>query len=158
MPEALLNYLVRLDWSHGDQAVFTFEEMIRFFDIADVMASASAFNPDKLRMLNQQRIIAMPAEALGQRLSAYLEQARFDPQNGPAPAKLTDGFCERADTLVQMAESTGYYFAEFDEIEPKAAKKHLRPGARDRIGNCAERRFPRIRNLAMLVDRLCCDV
>lgn len=127
LPEALLNYLVRLGWSHGDKEIFSKEEMISLFDITNVNASASTFNPDKLRWLNQQYIIQMPAEALGRRLSPYLEQAALDPQHGPAPAELADGFRERAETLVQMAESARYCYADFDEIEPKAAKKHLRP-------------------------------
>jgi len=127
LPEALLNYLVRLGWSHGDQEIFSIEEMINLFDIANVNASASTFNPDKLRWLNQQYIIQMPAEELGRRLSPYLEQAGLDLQNGPAPAALAEGFRERAETLVQMAESARYCYADFDEIEPKAAKKHLRP-------------------------------
>ncbi len=127
LPEALLNYLVRLGWSHGDQEIFSIEEMINLFDIANVNASASTFNPDKLRWLNQQHIIQMPAEELGRRLSPYLEQAGLDPQHGPAPAELADGFRERAETLVQMAESARYCYADFDEIEPRAAKKHLRP-------------------------------
>ncbi|MCZ6641776.1 MAG: glutamate--tRNA ligase, partial [Gammaproteobacteria bacterium] len=121
LPEALINYLVRLGWSHGDQEIFSIEEMIRLFDIADVNASASTFNPDKLRWLNQQYIIRMPSEELGRRLSPYLEQAGLDPHNGPAPAELAEGFRERAETLVQMAESARYCYADFDEIEPKAA-------------------------------------
>lgn len=127
LPEALINYLVRLGWSYGDQEIFSIAEMIRLFDIANVNASASTFNPDKLRWLNQQYIIRMPAEELGRRLSPYLEQAGLDPQNGPAPAELADGFRERAETLAQMAASARFCYAEFDEIEPKAAKKHLRP-------------------------------
>ena len=127
LPEALLNYLVRLGWSHGDQEIFSIEEMINLFDIANVNASASTFNPDKLRWLNQQYIIQMPVEELGRRLSPYLEQAGLDPQNGPAPAELAEGFRERAETLVQMSESARYCYAEFDEIDSKAAKKHLRP-------------------------------
>jgi len=127
LPEALLNYLVRLGWSHGDQEIFSLQEMISLFDIANVNASASTFNPDKLRWLNQQYIIQMPAEELGRRLSPYLELAGLDPQHGPAPAELAEGFRERAETLVQMAESARCCYADFDEIEPKAAKKHLRP-------------------------------
>ena len=69
----------------------------------------------------------MPADELGRRLTPYIEQAGLDPQNGPAPAALADGFRERAETLVQMAESCRYCYEDFDEIEPKAAKKNLRP-------------------------------
>src|SRR5271163_654825 len=61
LPEALLNYLVRLGWSHGDQEVFTIEEMVRMFDIADVNKSASAFNIEKLAWLNQQHMMHTPA-------------------------------------------------------------------------------------------------
>lgn len=127
LPEALLNYLVRLGWSHGDQEIFSLDEMIRLFDVADVNPSAAAFNPDKLRWLNQQHIIGMPAEALGQRLVPYLEKAGLDPAGGPDPARVAEGFRERAETLVQMAESCRYCYEDFDEIEPAAAKKHLRP-------------------------------
>ena len=62
LPEALINYLVRLGWSYGDQEIFSKEEMISLFDIANVNASASTFNPEKLLWLNQQYIIHMPAE------------------------------------------------------------------------------------------------
>lgn len=126
LPEALNNYLVRLGWSYGDQEIFSREEMIELFDIANVNASASMFNPDKLRWLNQQYIIRMPVEELGHRLVPYLEQVGLDPKNGPPAAEIAEGFQERAETLVQMAESARYCFEDFDEIEPTAAKKNLR--------------------------------
>jgi glutamyl-tRNA synthetase len=127
LPEALLNYLVRLGWSHGDQEIFSMEEMIRLFDITDVNPSASAFNPEKLRWLNQQHIIAMPAGALGERLVPYLRRAGLDPSRGPKPARVAEGYRERAETLVQMAASCRYCYEDFEEIDPAAAKKHLRP-------------------------------
>jgi glutamyl-tRNA synthetase len=127
LPEALLNYLVRLGWSHGDQEIFSLEEMIRLFDIADVNASAAAFSPEKLRWLNQQHIIAMPADELGERLLPFLRRAGLDPAGGPEPARIAAGYRERAETLVQMAESCRYCYEDFDEIEATAAKKHLRP-------------------------------
>lgn len=139
LPEALLNYLVRLGWSHGDQEVFTTEEMIRLFDVAAVNASASAFNPKKLRWLNQQYIIATPAEELGRMLTPYLKLAGLDPRNGPAPAAVADGFRERAETLAQMAESARYCYADFDEIDPQAAKKHLRPVILDAMQDIRDR-------------------
>ncbi len=76
---------VRLGWSHGDQEIFSVEEMIRLFDIAEVNQSASAFNPEKLLWINQQHIIAAPAERLGEDLVPYLETGGLDPANGPAP-------------------------------------------------------------------------
>ncbi|WP_405240806.1 glutamate--tRNA ligase [Lentisalinibacter orientalis] len=127
LPEALLNYLVRLGWSHGDQEVFTIDEMIELFDIADVNHSASAFNPEKLRWLDQQHIIAMRSEELGHRLLPYLRQAGLDVENGPDPVEVARAYRERADTLLHMAASARYCYEDFDEIEPTSAKKHLRP-------------------------------
>jgi len=127
LPEALLNYLVRLGWSHGDQEVFSIEEMIRYFDIADVNQSASSFNPEKLRWLNQQHIIAAPPEQIAAALPPYLEQAALDPQNGPDLADLAYGFRERAETLQQMVATSRYCYEDFDNIDDKAAKKNLRP-------------------------------
>lgn len=127
LPEALLNYLVRLGWSHGDQEIFSIEEMLRLFDINDVNASASAFNPEKLKWLNQQHIISMAAEELGGRLVPYLRKAGLDPDDGPDPARVAEGFRERAETLVQMAASCRYCYEDFAMPEPSAAKKHLRP-------------------------------
>ena len=105
LPQAMLNYLVRLGWSHGDQELFSLDEMISLFDIADVNQSASAFNPEKLRWINQQRIIGAPAADLGRALLPYLSAIGLDPSNGPASADVADGFRERAETLLDMAES-----------------------------------------------------
>ncbi|MGH8195797.1 MAG: glutamate--tRNA ligase [Woeseiaceae bacterium] len=127
LPQALLNYLVRLGWSHGDQEIFSIDEMIRLFDIADVNPSASAFNPEKLLWLNQQHIIAMPADTLGELLVPYLRRGGLDPSNGPDPARVAEGYRERAETLVQMAANCRYCYEDFEEIDAAAAKKHLRP-------------------------------
>ena len=127
LPEAMLNYLVRLGWSRGDQEIFSVDEMIKLFDIADVNQSASSFNPEKLLWLNQQHIINAPAEKLGEALLPYLEQAGIDPANGPALADLAEGFRERAETLTHMVASSRYCYEDFDQIDPKAAKKNLRP-------------------------------
>ena len=127
LPEAMLNYLVRLGWSHGDQEIFSLDEMVQHFDIADVNQSASMFNPEKLLWLNQQHIIAAPAERTGKALLPYLHAAGLDADSGPAPADVADGFRERAETLVQMVESARYCYEDFEVIEPKAAKKNLRP-------------------------------
>ena len=127
LPEALLNYIVRLGWSHGDQEVFSVGEMITLFDIAEVNQSASAFNPEKLLWLNQQHIIATPADELGARLDPFLRAAGLEPANGPQPQAVADAYRERAATLVQMAASARYLYEDFTAYEATAAKKHLRP-------------------------------
>lgn len=140
LPEAMLNYLVRLGWSHGDQELFSVDEMIEHFDIADVNQSASAFNPEKLLWLNQQHIIAMPAEKLGEALTPFLAKVGLDAAEGPNPVHVAEGFHERAETLLHLAASARYCYEDFEVIEPKAAKKNLRPvileplkAARDRL-------------------------
>lgn len=125
LPEALVNYLVRLGWAHGDQEVFTPEEMIEHFDLAAVSHSASTFNPEKLNWLNQQHMKAMPAEELGQRLRPYLQRAGLDPAAGPDPAALVPALRERSTTLVDMAESSRFFYEEFAEYDEKSARKHL---------------------------------
>ncbi len=139
LPEALLNYLVRLGWSHGDQEVFSVDEMIQLFDIADVNQSASSFNPEKLLWLNQQHIIDAPAERLGAVLITYLKAAGLDPDRGPDPKDLADGFRERAETLVEMASSARFCYEDFEEIDAKAAKKNLRPVILEPLRSIRER-------------------
>ncbi len=116
LPEAMLNYLVRLGWSHGDQEIFSVDEMIELFDIADINQSASAFNAEKLLWLNQQHIIAAPAARLGKELVPYLRAAGLDPGNGPDPADVAEGFRERAETLQRMAASARYLYEDFEAI------------------------------------------
>ncbi len=127
LPEVMLNYLVRLGWSYGDQEVFSVDEMIKLFDIADVNQWASAFNPEKLLWQNQQHIIAAPAERIGKLLAPFLVEAGLDPEAGPPADDVARVFRERAETLSQMAASARYCFEDFDEIDAKAAKKNLRP-------------------------------
>ncbi|MCG8370101.1 MAG: glutamate--tRNA ligase, partial [Proteobacteria bacterium] len=127
LPGAMLNYLVRLGWSFGDRETFSVDEMIERFDIADVNQSASAFNPEKLRWLNQQHIIGADAAGLATALEPFLERAGYDLRSGPTPAAVAEAFRERAETLEQMAESARWSYEDFEEIDPKAAKKNLRP-------------------------------
>jgi glutamyl-tRNA synthetase len=127
LPEAMLNYLVRLGWSHGDQEIFSIDEMITLFDIKDVNQSASSFNPEKLLWINQQHIIATPTDKLGEALEPFLVESGLDPAEGPDPAAVAEGFHERAETLLRMAASSRYCYEDFDDIDEKSAKKHLRP-------------------------------
>ena len=127
LPEAMLNYLVRLGWSHGDQEKFSVEEMMQLFDIAHINQSASAFDPEKLLWINQQHIISASTERLADALLPYIKAAGLIPENGPPLSDLADGFRERAETLKQMVESSRYCYEDFEEIDAKAAKKNLRP-------------------------------
>jgi len=125
LPDALLNYLVRLGWSHGDQEVFTREEMIAAFDIHDVNKSASAFNPEKLLWLNQQHMMrAMPA-ALVPHLRAQLHRLGTDSSDQQMLEGVILAQRERAKTMKEMAVNSRFFFVEDIELDLKAAAKHL---------------------------------
>ena len=127
LPAAMLNYLVRLGWSHGDQEIFSVDEMTEYFDIVDVNQSASTFNPEKLLWINQQHIIATPTDKLGEYLMPFLVKVGLNPTEGPDPVHVAEGFHERGETLLRMATSARYCYEDFEEIDEKSAKKHLRP-------------------------------
>jgi glutamyl-tRNA synthetase len=127
LPQALLNYLVRLGWSHGDQELFTREEMVRLFDIAAVNEAASRFDPEKLRWLNQQYIINGERQALARDLQSHMERRGLDWRNGPALVAVVDAYRERAVTLDDMVQASWYAFNDFDHVEEKVARQHLRP-------------------------------
>jgi glutamyl-tRNA synthetase len=139
LPDALLNYLVRLGWSHGDQEVFTREEMIADFDIHDVNKAASAFNPEKLLWLNQQHMVRAQPAALVPYLQAQLRRLGLESND----QKLLEGVIvaqrERAKTMKEMAANSRFFFVEAVEIDPKAAAKHLTADARPVLQKVRER-------------------
>lgn len=126
LPEALLNYLVRLGWSHGDQEIFSRDEMIEFFDIADVNAAASTFNPEKLLWLNQQYIMKLPGEELAQALRSGLNAQGININDGPDVASVAELLRERASTLAALVADSLYFYRDFASFDDKAAKKHLK--------------------------------
>jgi glutamyl-tRNA synthetase len=138
LPEALLNYLVRLGWSHGDQEVFSIDEMIELFDIKDVNAAASMFNREKLLWLNQQYIINAAPEYIAHHLGIHLGELGIDPTEGPDILEVVKAQQERAQTLVEMAEISRFIYQDFDEYDEKAAKKHLRPVAKEPLEKMRE--------------------
>ncbi len=131
LPEALLNYLVRLGWSHGDQELFSVDEMIELFDIVDVNRAASVFNTDKLRWLNQQHIIRTDPMHIARYLTHHLGLRGIDPTEGPDLLEVVKAQHERATTLVEMAEISECFYRDFESFDEQAAKKHLRPVARE---------------------------
>ncbi len=125
LPEALLNYLVRLGWSHGDQEVFSMEEMQQLFDITDVNKSASAFNPDKLLWLNQQHIMRATPERLAEYLKPQLAALGVAVTDDRVLLAVVQVQRERAKTLREMAQNSVYFFRDFTSYDEKAAKKNL---------------------------------
>jgi glutamyl-tRNA synthetase len=125
LPDALLNYLVRLGWSHGDQEVFTREEMIAAFDIKDVNKAAAAFNPEKLLWLNQQHIMRTRPAELVPYLRAQLQRLGLDSDDQALLEGVVRAQQERAKTMKEMAQNSRFFFTRDVELDPKAARKHL---------------------------------
>ena len=139
LPEAMLNYLVRLGWSSGDQEIFSLDEMISSFDIQDVNRAASAFDVDKLKWLNQHYIKASDSTQLVSLLSDRLKDRGIDVSSGPPVDDVVSALRERAQTLDEMADKSEYFFSEFEDYDTKAAQKHLRPVARDMLADVRSR-------------------
>ena len=125
LPDAVLNYLVRLGWSHGDQEVFSREDMIRLFDIDAVNASASRFDREKLQWLNQQHLKSSVPEGIAAPFLRQLQRAGLDPAEGPAPEAVIEAYRERATTLRELAECAAYLYGEPRSIDEAAVRKHL---------------------------------
>ena len=133
LPEALLNYLVRLGWSHGDQEIFSKEEMIEHFRLESISKSASAFNTDKLRWLNNHYMKSASPEHVATYLQWHLDQRKIDLSNGPDICAVIQLLAERCNTLCELAEQSRYFYQDFDSFNPEAAKKHLRPVAKEAL-------------------------
>ena len=129
LPEALLNYLVRLGWSHGDDELFTLDQMVEFFDIKDVNKAASAFNTEKLLWINQHYIKNADPARLARLLSLHMGELGIDPAMGPDLVDVVHEQQERARTLVEMAELSAFFYRDYESFDEKAAKKHLKVAA-----------------------------
>ena len=133
LPEALLNYLVRLGWSHGDQEIFSIDEMIEHFELENVNRAPSTFNPEKLLWLNQQYIMKDDPARIAHLLSPHMGERDVDPAEGPDLVEVARLLQERASTLVEMADQALFFYRDFEDYDPKAAKAHLRPAAREAL-------------------------
>ena len=125
LPEALLNYLVRLGWSHGDQEIFSLAELVQLFDIADVNKAASAFNPEKLQWVNQQHMMRAPLPYLADILREQLRRIGVETEDQMLLEGVVAGQRERSKTMKEMAESSRYFFVADVEIDEKVGRKHL---------------------------------
>ena len=125
MPEAMLNYLVRLGWSHGDQELFTREEMIAKFDFDHVSASPSRFDMEKAYWVNHQYLKTADLGLIAGEFDWHLRRLNLDPANGPDLKAVIEQQRERCRTLREMAEKSKFFFADLDGYNEKDAAKHL---------------------------------
>jgi glutamyl-tRNA synthetase len=130
LPEALFNYLARLGWSHGDQEVFSREDVAAQFDLAHVGQAAAVFDRVKLEWLNQHWIKTLPPEQVAERLVPFLERAGLPvPADRAWLARVVVTLRERARTLVEMAEASRFYFEPPASYDPAAVAKFWTPEA-----------------------------
>lgn len=125
-PQALLNYLLRLGWSHEDQEIFNREEMIDLFKIENVNGAPSTFNTQKLLWVNEQYIKTLAADEIAEHLQWHLDEQNLDTSNGPALNDVIDAHRERAKTLKELAATIRYYYEDFTVYDENAAKKHFK--------------------------------
>lgn len=125
LPQALLNYLVRLGWSYGDQEIFTLDEMIEYFDLVDVNKAASAFNTEKLLWLNQHYIKTLPVDEVAKAFAWQCDFQGLSTEDGPELTEVVSALCERATTLKEMVEMARYFYEPIT-IDEKAGQKHLK--------------------------------
>jgi len=128
LPEAILNYLIRLGWSHGDQEVFSREEMLEFFELENIHSAASAFNTEKLNWMNQQYLKSLPGDVIAGHLQWHLDHQALDVSQGPAINDVIDAQRDRAKGLVDLVEMSRYFYEDFESYDEKAMKKQFKPG------------------------------
>ena len=129
LPDALINYLVRLGWSHGDQEIFSRQELCELFDLSGANRAASVLDMDKLNWLNQHYIKSADSAYLAGLLQEQLEKRGVDTADGPDLPVLVDVQRDRAKTLAEMADKSLFAFGELGEYSEKAARKHLKAAA-----------------------------
>ena len=123
LPEAMLNYLARLGWSHGDQEIFSREELIQHFDLAHVGSAGAIFDPEKLQWLNNYWIRRADVDRLARELQPFLERAGLPvPSDARWLARIVETLKERSKTLVEMAELAAFYLVAPTGYDPQAAR------------------------------------
>ncbi|MGO4551744.1 glutamate--tRNA ligase [Lysobacter sp. 2RAF19] len=139
LPHALLNYLARLGWSHGDQEIFSIAELVSLFDLKDVNAKASRLDSQKLGWLNQQYLKTDDPEEVGKHLEWHLRNAGYDLAQGPTPADIVIAMRDRVQTLKDMAERAAVWFGPLTTYDDAAVAKHLTAGARAPLSDARDR-------------------
>ena len=136
LPEALLNYLVRLGWGHGDQEIFTMDEMIKLFSLDAISKSASAFNTEKLKWVNNQYIKTLPPKRVAEELVWQMNYLHIDYSKGPTLEHVVTALAERSHTLREMAEQSRYFYEEYEDYDAAAAKKWFKSNSLEALEKC----------------------
>lgn len=125
LAEAVMNYLSRLGWAHGDQEIFSSAELIEKFDISNVGKSPAIFDMDKLLWVNSHYMKTLPAVEIRDRLVPFIEKLGYPAPDGERLLKIVAILKERAKTLKEMAQMAEFFFKEEIDYDVKAKEKHL---------------------------------
>ena len=139
LPEALLNYLVRLGWSNGDQEIFSIVEMIELFELENINNSPASFNQEKLDWMNQSYIKTTSLSNLIQHLSWHLERLNINLDSGPSISDLVEFLRERSKSLVDMAQSCVMFYTDFDGFDEAQANKTFKVNSKEVLEDLVDR-------------------
>ena len=137
LPEAMVNFLARLGWAHGDDEVFGPDDFVRWFGLDAISAAPSRFNTDKLHWVNQEHMKRMDAAELGRRFAPYLARAGLDASAGPDPGAVAVLLRDRVHTLTEMADAAHYFYAAPHPSHERLAE-HLTAATRPAVQGVAE--------------------
>ncbi|MBB5877453.1 glutamate--tRNA ligase [Xanthomonas sp. 3498] len=138
LPHALINYLARLGWSHGDQELFGRQELIDLFDVKDVNSKAARLDMAKLGWVNQHYLKSDDPATIAPQLEFQLRKLGIDPAAGPAAAEVVVALRERVQTLKEMAEKAEVWYRPLTRYDEAAVAKHFKPGAELALGKARE--------------------
>ena len=131
LPGALLNYLVRLGWSNGDQEIFSIDEMIELFELKNINNSPASFNQEKLEWLNQSYIKSLPSSHLIEHLGWHLEKLNINLDDGPEIHLVVDFLKERSKSLVDMAQNCVMFYQDFEDFDEAQAHKIFKSNTKE---------------------------
>jgi glutamyl-tRNA synthetase len=139
LPEALINYLVRLGWGCGDQEIFSLDEMIEKFSIDHVSKSASAFDTNKLKWMNRHYIMTLDPKYVAGHLEWHMKDQGIDTSNGPELSEVVKALAERSETLKDMASQSRYFYEDVTDYDPAAVKKWFKANTGEVLSRCLEK-------------------
>ena len=159
LPEALLNYLVRLGWSNGDQEIFSIVEMIELFELKNINNSPASFNQEKLVWLNQSYIKSLPSTKLIEHLCWHLEKLSINLDDGPNIHDVVEFHKERSKSLIDMAESCVMFYKDFKDFDEAQAHKIFKSNTKEVLQDLVSR-FSEIndwnaRNIHSVIESIC---
>jgi len=124
LPEALLNYLARLGWSHGDEEIFSREQLVEWFDLTAISRSPAKFNPEKLHWINQQYMKKTDNARLAELVVPFLAKDDCHVSGGPDLALIVDLLKERVNTIEELADAAVYFYRPLEPADELKAQ-HL---------------------------------